>query len=90
MTDRPRHFYVLEAFEDWTSPSAWLFIQRFPSPSSYTRQANAIGRNFSTAGTCGMPRAARAAWSSSPTPPTLAAAVDSHICREHMLEPHHK
>jgi len=23
---------VLEAFEDWTSVSAWMFLQRFPSP----------------------------------------------------------
>ena len=23
---------VLEAFEDWTSVSAWMFLQRFPTP----------------------------------------------------------
>ena len=23
---------ALEAFEDWTSVSAWMFLQRFPSP----------------------------------------------------------
>jgi transposase len=23
---------ALEAFEDWTSPSSWMFIQRFPTP----------------------------------------------------------
>lgn len=25
---------ALEAFEDWTSPSAWMFVQRFPTPQA--------------------------------------------------------
>jgi transposase len=25
---------ALEAFEDWTSPSAWMFVQRFPTPEA--------------------------------------------------------
>jgi transposase/transposase IS116/IS110/IS902 family protein len=37
---------ALEAFEDWTSVSAWMFLQRFPSPDSLAQAGKRKWQNF--------------------------------------------
>jgi transposase len=37
---------ALEAFEDWTSVSAWMFIERFPTPDSLARAGKRKWQNF--------------------------------------------
>src|SRR6202011_6157844 len=37
---------ALEAFEDWTSVSAWMFLQRFPSPESLAQAGKRQWQKF--------------------------------------------
>jgi transposase len=37
---------ALEAFEDWTSQSAWAFIEQFPTPSTLQSAGSRKWRNF--------------------------------------------
>jgi transposase len=37
---------ALEAFEDWTSVSAWMFVQRFPTPESLAKAGKRKWQNF--------------------------------------------
>jgi Transposase len=39
---------ALEAFEDWTSVSAWMFLQRFLPPSCSPKPASDNGRSSCT------------------------------------------
>jgi transposase len=51
---------ALEAFEDWTSVSAWMFLQRFPTPEL----ASANGRSSCTVAGSGVATRGLAAWKS--------------------------
>src|SRR5215813_9172006 len=55
---------ALEAFEDWTSVSAWMFLQRFPSTSCWPRPASDNGRNSCTLAGSGVAIRGLAAWRS--------------------------
>jgi hypothetical protein len=37
---------ALEAFEDWTSVSAWMFLQRFPTPQALAQAGKRKWQNF--------------------------------------------
>jgi transposase len=37
---------ALEAFEDWTSVSAWMFLERFPTPDELARAGKRKWQNF--------------------------------------------
>jgi hypothetical protein len=37
---------ALEAFEDWTSVSAWMFLQRFPTPQALGQAGKRKWQNF--------------------------------------------
>jgi hypothetical protein len=37
---------ALEAFDDWTSVSAWMFLQRFPSPELQAQAGKRKWQNF--------------------------------------------
>jgi transposase len=43
---------ALEAFEDWCAPSAWAFVERFPTPQAWCRRANANGKTSCTRTSC--------------------------------------
>jgi transposase len=71
---------ALEAFDDWTSVSAWMFLQRFPTPESLAKAGKRKWQNFlhsrrlwgSTQGPRRMEIFARAGEFSG-TPPTTKA-----------------
>ena len=66
---------ALEAFEDWGSMSAWMFIQRFPTPQLLQAAGKRQWKSFSTPAICGALRAARGGWSSLLMPPELCGTV---------------
>lgn len=37
---------ALEAFEDWTSVSAWMFVARFPTPEALAKAGKRKWQNF--------------------------------------------
>ncbi len=43
-----REYYptALEAFEDWTSPGAWAFLKRFPTPAALLKAGERRWQNF--------------------------------------------
>ena len=71
---------ALEAFEDWTSVSAWMFVQRFPTPEALAKAGKRKWQNFlhtrrlwgSTQGPRRMEIFARASQFAG-TPPTTSA-----------------
>ena len=36
----------LEAFDDWTLPAAWAFVEKFPTPPDPFKWVNAGGESF--------------------------------------------
>src|SRR6202040_2855164 len=64
---------ALEAFEDWTSVSACMFLQRFLPQSHWLKPASANGKSSSTAGASGAAIRAPDAWRSLPARPNLLA-----------------
>ena len=65
---------ALEAFEDWTSVSAWMFLDAFLLPKHWLKPASESGRTSCTAAGFGAETRDLDAWRSSLTPPNLLAA----------------
>jgi hypothetical protein len=65
---------ALEAFEDWGAMSAWMFLQRFPTPIFWRRPASVSGKSSCIAAGFGVPKVAHSEWNYSPKPPSSVAA----------------
>ena len=67
---------ALEAFEDWTLPAAWAFVELFPNPARLWPPANANGKSSSTftswRGRKPMPSACRSSRPAASSPPRIA------------------
>jgi transposase len=58
---------ALEAFEDWTSVSAWMFLQRFPTPGALAQAGKRQWQKFLHSRRLWGSGQALGAWRSSPT-----------------------
>ena len=64
---------ALEGFEDWSSVSAWMFLQRFPTPELLAQAGKRQWQKSSTVVGSGVVTRGLDAWRSSPTLPNLLA-----------------
>ena len=64
---------ALEAFKDWCAPSAWAFVERFPTPQSWCRPENANGKTSCTRRNYFIQSGTKSGWRFLPRPISFAA-----------------